>query len=60
MIKLGEKVRDIVTGFHGIATARIDHLFRVPEIKVEPEQLDDNGKPMEAAWFEESRVENKT
>lgn len=57
MIELGKRVKDVVTGFRGIAVARLDHLFRYPEIKVEPEQLDENGRPQEGVWFEEKRVE---
>lgn len=56
MIELGPKVRDIVTGYTGLAIARVDHLFSVPEIKVQLERLDDNGKPFDPVWFEESRV----
>ncbi len=32
---LGTRVRDVLTGFEGHATARIDHLHGVPELKVE-------------------------
>ena len=54
---LGATVRDFVTGFKGIAIARIDHLFMASEVKVQPVDLDDNGKSKDAIWFEESRIE---
>ena len=56
MIELGSIVKDSVTGFQGLAVSRYDHLFGVPEIKILPQRLEDNGKPAEAIWFEESRV----
>ena len=42
-IKLGSKVRDIVTGFEGIATARIRYLNGCIQYCVEPE-VDKEGK----------------
>lgn len=56
-IELGSEVRDMVTGFYGIAVARIDHLFAASEIKVQPKRLTDEGRPMEPVWFEEARIE---
>lgn len=56
MIKLGNQVRDIYTGFTGIATARTDWLFGCSRICIEPQELKD-GKPIEGQWFDEQRVE---
>ena len=57
MIQLGDRVRDIVTGFEGVAIGRLESLFGVTEIKIQPETLEENsGKPIESVWFEESRV----
>lgn len=54
-ILLGDSVRDTVTGFVGIATARAKYLNSVePRIKVEG--LDKkNGLPVEF-WFDENRL----
>lgn len=57
MIDLGSEARDILTGFKGIAVSRIDHLFGASEIKLQAKELDDNGKPKDPVWFEESRLE---
>ena len=57
MIELGVRARDILSGFEGIVTGRLEHLFRSQKIEIEPEGLDDNGRPKEPVWFEESRCE---
>ena len=56
-VELGASVRDCVTGFNGIAIARIERLFGSGEIQVQPSRLDDAGKPIEPLWFDESRIE---
>lgn len=56
-IELGSIVRDCVTGFSGIAIARLDHLFNDSEIQIQPQRLDENGKPAEPMWFYENRIE---
>lgn len=57
MIDLGQRVRDVVTGFTGIAVARIESLFGVGEIHIAPERLTEDGSPGTPVWFEETRVE---
>lgn len=56
MIKLGDKVRDMITGFTGIAVGRTDWLYGCARIGVEPTELRD-GKTVETHWFDEQRVE---
>lgn len=56
-INLGSEVRDLVTGFRGLAVSRIDHLFAASEVKIQPKQLNDDGRPAEPVWFEEARIE---
>ena len=56
MIKLGNKVRDTVTGFSGIATGRTSWLYGCERIAIEPQELHD-GKPIDQHWFDEQRVE---
>lgn len=55
-IKLGSKVRDTISGYEGIATARTEYLYGCVRITIESQTLKD-GKPVEAAWFDEQRVE---
>lgn len=56
MIQLGNHVRDSLTGFSGVATARTEWLYGCARICIEPRELRD-GKPIEAQWFDEQRVE---
>ena len=56
MIKLGNRVKDSLTGFVGIATARTEYLYGCAQIHILSEGLKD-GRPMEGAWIDEQRVE---
>lgn len=55
-IALGSRVRDSYTGFSGIATGKTNWLYGCSRILIEPTELHD-GKPIEAVWFDEQRVE---
>lgn len=50
---LGARVRDTLTGYEGVAIARIEHLHGVPELKVEC--LRDGG--LHSEWIDEARLE---
>lgn len=56
MIKLGMKVRDVITGFEGIVYGRIEYLTGCTQMNVVP-PVDKDGKRREAEWFDESRLE---
>lgn len=53
---LGDRVRDRVTGFSGIVTARTEWLNKCVRILVQPEKLHE-GKPIEAQSFDEEQIE---
>lgn len=53
-IKLGHKVKDVVTGFEGIATGRAEYLASVPRVQVVRQHTD--GK-MQEEWIDEGRLE---
>ena len=55
-MKLGDKVKDVYTGFTGTATARVEWLYGCARITIEPEELKD-GKPIESETFDEQRIE---
>lgn len=55
-INLGDEVRDVVTGFRGIATGRSVFLHGCSRIAVQPKVVKD-GKMPEAAWFDEPQLE---
>lgn len=55
-IILGNRVKDIYTGFEGIAIGRTDWLYGCSRIAIEPTELKD-GKPIDVVWFDEQRVQ---
>ena len=55
MIKLGDRVKDSITGFKGIAIARSEWLNGCKRIEIQPEILKD-GKIVEADWFDERQI----
>ena len=55
MIKLGEEVRDSVTGFEGITMARAEYLNGCISYQVLSRVLKD-GVPMRPEWFDEQRL----
>jgi len=56
-IKLGDKVRDNITGFEGVAIARTQWLHGCDRITIQPDRLDKDGKTMDACSFDEQQVE---
>lgn len=55
-IKLGDKVKDKVTGFKGIAIGVTTWLHGCKRIAVQPQELKD-GKPIDALSFDEPQLE---
>jgi len=55
-IALGDRVKDRVTGFIGIADGYLDGVCGL-RVRILPEVLDKEGSPAEATWFWESQVE---
>ncbi len=55
-IKLGQNVRDRVTGFAGIATGRSEFITGCTRIGVTP-KVGKDGKLIEAEWFDEPMLE---
>lgn len=56
-IKLGDRVKDIYTGFEGIAAARTSWLHGCDRITIEPTELDKDGMPGKCQVFDEQRIE---
>ena len=54
-IRLGDKVKDCVSGFEGIVIAKTDWLYGCVRFGVEAQELRD-GKLIEAQWFDEPRL----
>ena len=55
MIKLGQKVRDIVTGLEGVATARIEYLNGCVQYCIKPPIRD--GKSSDAEYIDHQQLE---
>ena len=59
MIKFGSKVKDIISGFTGIATARALHMTGCVQYQVEGIQgkkQKENGEMPPAYWIDESKL----
>lgn len=54
-IELGSRVKDIVTGFEGIAIAKCIYMNGCIRYEVQPRGLDKN-KPIETLWVDESQL----
>lgn len=57
VIKLGDKVKDKITGFTGILVGRTEWLNGCIRFGVQSEKLNKDGEPIEPEWFDEERVE---
>ena len=55
MIKLGDKVKDSITGFGGMAVARCEYLNGCVSIEVQPMGLKD-GEPIKKHWIDEQNL----
>ena len=54
-IKLGQKAKDIVTGFEGIIVGKADYLYGCSQYGIVP-KLDKDGKKGDTEWFDEGRI----
>jgi hypothetical protein len=54
--KLGATVKDVVTGFKGIVTGRVEYLTGCRQYMVAPKMKED-GTLMEPRWYDEDRVQ---
>ena len=55
-IKLGQKVRDSITGMEGTAIARTEFLYGCVRIAVQPKELKD-GVPLGSIYVDEPQLE---
>jgi len=55
-IKLGQKVRDRMTGLEGIAICRMDWLYGCTRVVIQPQEIKD-GKPAESYTVDEPQCE---
>ena len=55
MMKLGDKVKDKITGFAGVAVAIAEYLNGCIQIGIRPEKLKD-GKPIDLEWIDNTQL----
>ena len=55
MIELGKTAKDIVTGFEGIVTGRVEYLTGCNQYLVTP-KIKDGASKSDALWFDENRL----
>lgn len=55
-IKLGQKVRDTITGLESTATARVEFLYGCVRVAVQPSEVKD-GKPVDFTYIDEPQLE---
>ena len=56
MIKLGDFVRDEVTGFEGVVLARSEALYEATQCRVHVAELKQDGEMRASVWIEEGRL----
>lgn len=56
-MKLGDKVRDKLTGFEGIITGQAQYITGCNQALVKPQGLKEDGAMREAEWMDEQRLE---
>ena len=54
MIDLGQKAKDIITGFEGIIVGRAQYLYGCDQYAITP--LAQDGKINDSQWFDEGRI----
>ena len=55
LITLGDRVKDIITGFEGVAIAKVEYLNGCIQYQVRPTGLKD-GQPRDAHWIDISQL----
>jgi hypothetical protein len=56
-IKLGDKVRDRISGFQGIVTCKLQYKTGCNRFQVSPDRIDKDGGIIEAEVFDEIELE---
>jgi len=59
-IKMGDRVKDSISGFSGIVIGRAEYLYGCVQILVQPESLQEGGEPCESRWMDEQRFDSKS
>ena len=55
-MRLGDRVRDIITGFEGIVVAETNWLYGCRRLTVQPEAIDKDGDVVKTGTFDEPQL----
>ena len=55
-IQLGDRVKDSISGFMGIAQGHALYRFGCAQFLVTPDKLKEDGSTLDSAWFDEQRI----
>ena len=55
MISLGAEAKDLITGFSGIVTGRVQYITGCNQLLINP-GVDKDGKLQESQWIDEQRM----
>lgn len=55
-MKLGDRVKDKLTGFEGIIVGHCEYMTGCNQSLVKPEGLKDDGEMIESHWFDDQRL----
>ena len=56
-IKVGQRVKDTISGFEGIVFGITEYLHGCRHICIKPTELDKDGVPRKGQWIDEPQVE---
>lgn len=56
MVKLGQRGKDVITGFEGLVLGKAQYLTGCNQVLLMPQSLGPDGKRREGEWFDEQRV----
>jgi hypothetical protein len=56
VVNLGDRVRDFMTGFDGIAVSRTEYMYGCVSIGVQATVLPASGEPTPLVYFDEQRM----
>lgn len=59
-MKFGDVVKDRISGFSGVLTARTEYDNGCIKWSVTPQKLDKDSKPAETQWFDQQYLENES
>ncbi len=57
MVKLGDVVKDSITGFRGKVTGITEYLYGCKQALVTPQKMKDDGTAFDSQWIDDQRLD---